>query len=329
MTRTIDAPPPDFGVMRLSSDTLPGLDRFEVWRDLVTRKLMRLAIDRLTDAPFQADARLRSQHGLTIGVGEIGPSINHRTSAIVAADNDDFVLMTNIEGPFLVNCGRKELTLEAGEATLISCAETGRYVRPDAGRLLCARLPRAALSQLVPNPDDIAGRLIGRDSHALRLFMAYAGALWDDPEAAVEPQASRLVVDHLCDLVALTVGARGEAAEFAAGRGVRAAKLKAVKSSIEERVGPSEFSIDDIAGEVKVSPRYIRKLLESEGYSFSRYVAERRLERARGMLTSPRHASLTVASIAYEVGFGDLSYFNRAFRRLYDRTPTDVRSAAR
>jgi AraC-like DNA-binding protein len=33
-----------------------------------------------------------------------------------------------------------------------------------------------------------------------------------------------------------------------------------------------------------------------------------------------------VSSIAYDVGFGDLSYFNRCFRRTYNATPSDVRS---
>jgi AraC-like DNA-binding protein len=33
--------------------------------------------------------------------------------------------------------------------------------------------------------------------------------------------------------------------------------------------------------------------------------------------------------VDYECGFGDLSYFNRAFRRRYGATPTDVRAALR
>ena len=33
--------------------------------------------------------------------------------------------------------------------------------------------------------------------------------------------------------------------------------------------------------------------------------------------------------MAFECGFGDLSYFNRAFRRRYHATPTDVREAVR
>ena len=32
--------------------------------------------------------------------------------------------------------------------------------------------------------------------------------------------------------------------------------------------------------------------------------------------------------IAYDVGFGDLSYFNRVFRRRYGATPSDIRQLA-
>ena len=32
-----------------------------------------------------------------------------------------------------------------------------------------------------------------------------------------------------------------------------------------------------------------------------------------------------IATIAYDVGFGDLSYFNRRFRRQYGMTPREVR----
>jgi AraC-like DNA-binding protein len=35
-----------------------------------------------------------------------------------------------------------------------------------------------------------------------------------------------------------------------------------------------------------------------------------------------------VSSIALDAGFGDISYFNRAFRRRYGATPSDVRAQA-
>jgi AraC-like DNA-binding protein len=43
----------------------------------------------------------------------------------------------------------------------------------------------------------------------------------------------------------------------------------------------------------------------------------------------PRRAIAAVSAIAFEAGFGDLSYFNRAFRRVYGATPSDVRVKAR
>jgi AraC-like DNA-binding protein len=44
------------------------------------------------------------------------------------------------------------------------------------------------------------------------------------------------------------------------------------------------------------------------------------------MLSNPLLAERTISTIAYETGFGDLSHFNRAFRRRYGETPSDVRA---
>jgi len=54
-----------------------------------------------------------------------------------------------------------------------------------------------------------------------------------------------------------------------------------------------------------------------------------RLLRAHRMLSDPARAQRPIGAIAFEVGFGDLSYFNRAFRRRYGVTPSDVRANAR
>ena len=45
-------------------------------------------------------------------------------------------------------------------------------------------------------------------------------------------------------------------------------------------------------------------------------------------LSDPRRTREKIASVALEAGFGDVSYFYRAFRRRYDVLPTDVRAQA-
>jgi AraC-like DNA-binding protein len=45
------------------------------------------------------------------------------------------------------------------------------------------------------------------------------------------------------------------------------------------------------------------------------------------MLSDPRFADRNISSVAFDVGFGDLSYFNHTFRRRYAATPTDIRQS--
>ena len=44
------------------------------------------------------------------------------------------------------------------------------------------------------------------------------------------------------------------------------------------------------------------------------------------MLTDLRFADGLISTIAFDVGFGDLSYFNNSFRRRFGDTPSDVRA---
>ncbi len=74
-----------------------------------------------------------------------------------------------------------------------------------------------------------------------------------------------------------------------------------------------------------VTPRYVHLLLEETGHSFTHHVLERRLEKAVALLRDPRMRRRKIADIAAEAGFTDLSYFNRAFRRKYGATPSDIR----
>ena len=124
-------------------------------------------------------------------------------------------------------------------------------------------------------------------------------------------------------------GASAEGAEVARERGVRAARLRAVKEDIVRNLEQGDVSVDAIVARHRVSPRYLRKLFEHEGMTFSEYVLDQRLALAHRLLSDPRRASDKIASVAFAAGFGDVSYFYRAFRRRYDLLPTDVRAQAR
>jgi len=137
------------------------------------------------------------------------------------------------------------------------------------------------------------------------------------------------VASHLTDLVALALGATGDSAEVARGRGLRAARLSAIKADIVANLAGPDLAIAAVAARHGVTPRYVGMLFESEGSSFTDFVLEQRLYRAHRMIADPRHADRMISAIAFASGFGDLSYFNRTFRRRFGMTPSEVRARAR
>ena len=240
--------------------------------------------------------------------------------------DDDFSFHMNLSGVSLVAGERGETTLRDGDAMLLSYSVSRVISRPDPVDHRVIRLPRAALSSLVRNVDDAVLCRIPRGTGMLRLLESYVDAVFDDPALAA-PQTRQLIVAQLCDLVAVTLGATRDATAVAQGRGIRAARLRAIKGDIEAHLTNDDLSPGAVANRQHISDSYIRKLFESEGTSFSQFVLGRRLDRARRMLTDQRWADRSVASIAFDVGFGDLSYFNRAFKRHYGATPSEVRDA--
>jgi AraC-like DNA-binding protein len=91
------------------------------------------------------------------------------------------------------------------------------------------------------------------------------------------------------------------------------------------RLSDPNLSIHQIAAEHRISPRYLQKLFESAGESFSQFVKFRRLERCRLDLGSPLHAQRSISEILYQWGFNDSASFSRAFRERYAMSPREYR----
>jgi AraC-like DNA-binding protein len=125
---------------------------------------------------------------------------------------------------------------------------------------------------------------------------------------------------------ARSVGANRDTIAAAQARGVR---LLAIKADIVRNLADPDLTASAVAARHGVTPRYVHKLFESEGVTFSEWVLGRRLATAHPLLIDWRFGTRSITSVALGVGFSDLSYFNRTFRRQYHATPTEVRLRGR
>src|SRR5262249_35261014 len=82
----------------------------------------------------------------------------------------------------------------------------------------------------------------------------------------------------------------------------------------------------DLAVRHRCTERSIQRMFEQEGTTFTQYLRTQRLARAHELLGDPRLRTEKISALPLDCGFGDPSYFNRAFRRRYGVAPSDVRA---
>jgi AraC-like DNA-binding protein len=90
------------------------------------------------------------------------------------------------------------------------------------------------------------------------------------------------------------------------------------------------LTIGVLAEKVGVPEHRLRRLInDSLGHrNFAAFVNARRIEAAKQTLADAAQARTTVAAIAFDLGFGSLGPFNRAFKEATGKTPTQWRREA-
>ena len=130
---------------------------------------------------------------------------------------------------------------------------------------------------------------------------------------------------HIVDLAVLAATTRCAIGESSASA-VVATRLAAALDYIASHFSDPELSLAKVAQSLSISPRYLQRLLESSGTSFTAHVVELRLKHAFTLLTAEDLIDLRICDIALRAGFSDISHFNRLFRSRFGDTQKSVRA---
>ncbi|HEX4159077.1 MAG TPA: helix-turn-helix transcriptional regulator [Rhizomicrobium sp.] len=320
--RAWEPKPPDF---RFSTDDMPAADRVAIFREIVSRQMLRHDMVPCPDLPFHVHGVARPLPEGVFAVWSTGtPHVIRRTREYLS-DGDDSLLFQWTNSTRSAEHLGPEVDLDPGDAILFSCSEPRIINLPVPFETVTLKVPRKTLGPLLVGPDACLGRPVPGKSPALRLLLRYLEALREEsPVATAELQ--ELAVAHICDLLAVVFGPTRDAAETAQKRGARAARLVAIKADIERNLADSCLSVAVLAARHGMTPRSLQMLFEDCGTTLTEFLRERRLARAYRMLISRRFSGQRIADIAFDCGFGDISYFNRSFRACYGATPSDVRT---
>jgi AraC-like DNA-binding protein len=315
---------------RFATATLPDKDRLAVWREVFGKSVARLDLAPMDPGKtYRCDLSGYALPGVTVALGTYRNVRSIRTRELLSDSNDDLIFAIVARGSGRLLRPGRELDLKSGDAAVSCNAITGVTAEAPASlQLLNFAVPFRSLSQHVRGVGDIALIPAQARNEAVRLLKSYVLNLFSSDERPRTPEVRHLVATHILDLVAMAMGATHDAVETAKGRGVRAARLLAIKSDIAQNATNPAISVNWLAQQHGLSPSYVRKLLERDGTTFSECVLEVRLAHAHRQLDDPRFGGMHISAIAFQAGFNDLSYFNRTFRRRYHCAPSDVRATS-
>jgi AraC family transcriptional regulator len=178
---------------------------------------------------------------------------------------------------------------------------------------------RAVDESAEPSNVELLPQFATSDGLVLQIGLALKGVLENNP------QGSRLYAETMANALAVHLLQHYSACQPILrdyNSGLSRHQLRQVIDYINGHLD-RDLGLAELAKIVQMSPHYFTRLFkQSTGLTPHQYVIHRRVERAKELLLN---GELTIAEVAYSVGFANQSHLNRHLKRLLGVTPRYIR----
>ncbi|MGQ0502663.1 MAG: helix-turn-helix domain-containing protein [Panacagrimonas sp.] len=305
--------------------TLAASQQFGFWREVLCDAFT--ALDSVPSVP--------RGYGSTVTLHEVGDVnavelVSFAQKVVRGPDEirrraDEFCFVNlQLHGDCAVEQDGRQILATPGSYYLVDTTRPYRLDFRQDFRALSFRIPHQALLPLLRRSAGPTARLVSASSDLGSLAVAHMhGLMRCAPQ--LPPQAASHMGATLAELISLSVvGVEPPGDE--SREQVRRAFRDSIVRFVESHSSDPGLSVPSVAAKFRVSARYVHAVFAERQRTFSQTVLERRLETAARALTE---SPSPVTTVALECGFGDPSYFGRAFHRRYGCSPREWRRASR
>ena len=297
---------------------------YDAWRDGICRGFCRLDVGPADDDRIDCRNEFVLLDQIAIATPSGSSARFARTRDLLDDGCDDLVLVSATRGKVRVTQGSKAIDLAAGQMCLTEMNIVGAVDLNRSGGFRTTRIPRRLLADIAPSTETQLARTLGHDRALSAMIERYA-ALCNEVAGQLDEFGRKAAAQHLTDLVGHFVETSGAHKSLAGLHAASVARLNLMKADILNNLGNGNLTIEAIARANGLSARQAQRMFASAGTTFTDFVLDQRLLLARRLLREMRHRK--VSDIAFAVGFNDLSYFNRSFKRRFGITPSDTQAA--
>jgi AraC family transcriptional activator of tynA and feaB len=311
-----------------STKTVHPRDRFDLWYSVACQNLVDH--DSWTECPASFDAEIETGilGNLELVLFHNSPmQVSHTSRHVARARSEELFVCRQITGALLVEQDGRQVSLRAGDLTLLDpmLPYQGRFA--ENSKLLVLKVPRRELEARVGRTREMVAcsiKAVGAEdsltSSVSELLPTLAGKM--------NPISEEMVGNHALDLIAVSLAKSIECRRPRLSS-AKALVLLNVRAVIEARLTDHGLDAQKVADAAGVSVRYANAALADEGMSIMRLIQARRLARCRYALEDPNQSHRTVSEIAYGWGFSDMTHFGRRFKKAYGILPSEYQIISR
>lgn len=312
------------------SDDVPVADRFDAWRELMSKTHAPMDLTSEHDVDFTAQVRHIELGEVSIWPATFRPLVWRRTPKhIRQSDPDTFHISLVLQGTGGADWGREQLSYVESDLHNNHSSRTYElWSESDTVmRIIGVEIPRRVL----PMPGDRAEQVIGRPMSGregvgalLAQFLTRVAADVDTYRPEDAPRLGMVLTDLVAALFAHTLEAQSTLPPHTR----RQTLLLQTKDFIRRNLHDSGLTPHTVAAAHHISVSYLHRVFREEGTTVAAWIRARRMERICHDLAAPELMALPIHAVAARWGFPRPSEFSRAFRAAHGISPRDYRQQA-
>lgn len=310
--------------MRICTTTQqPKSHQFSYWREVLCEEFT--ALNPVPEPADGFDSKVVVKGLLDVRVADVTSKAQtvHRGRQEISRVPDEFFFANlQLAGECLVRQDGRESIIKAGDFYVVDTTREYDLVFTD-WQILCIRLPRSLLVPLLKTPHQATAVRVCPVGGMGAITASFMRSLLDAPEE-LSLECQQALTSSLSNLLAVTLGASMDGTERSRDS-VRSEMKNAIINYVKDRVADPGLCVESAAAHFRISPRYLYKLLESNGASFGRMVIDSRLDRCAAELTSAAGVKASISKVAYRWGFNNSAHFCRVFRDRFGMSASEYR----
>ena len=303
---------------KCSTDLVSGEERERVWRDALQQ--ISLPSTLVQDhSGFHGDvSSVVSPLGIEFSRVSSSAQI---LSGACASRPPCLWLALPVEGVFQLDDGIDDVNLRLGDILYGPTGRDSTLKLPDHFVMLYIRIPQTMLYPRLLNLQVLQLGTLTNRAAVNRIFSGLLHSIVEDLEELTDEDIRPIEVA----LAEFVISSLAESSAMGCFDLAGASNFHRISQAIELQLGDGDLTLHQVAEQQHVSARYIQKLFQQAGMSFSHYLRQRRLEHCHADLASTVHRNLSISDICFRWGFNDAAHFSRSFRADYGMTPRAFR----